>query len=202
MKVLLVGGNGTIGRHLAGHFGKKHQVVVAGRNSGDVQVDIAESGSIKDMYEKLGRVGAVVCAAGEAKWDTLAALSEDDFYLGIKSKLMGQVNLVRLGLDYLEEGGSFTLSSGILADDPVRMTTAAALVGGALHSFAKAASLEMTGGRRINVVSLGLVQDAAEKYEDYFPGHNPIPMWKVVNCFVKSLEGAGNGEIIRMYDNR
>ena len=46
-----------------------------------------------------------------------------------------------------------------------------------------------------------LVEDAVEKYEAYFPGHNPIPMKKVVNGYVKSVQGSGNGEIIRMYDN-
>ena len=53
---------------------------------------------------------------------------------------------------------------------------------------------------RINVVSSGLVEDAVEKYEAYFPGHNPIPMQKVINGYVKSVEGRGTGEIIRIYD--
>ena len=46
-----------------------------------------------------------------------------------------------------------------------------------------------------------LVEDAVEKYDAYFPGHNPIPMKKVINGYVKSVEGKGTGEIIRMYDN-
>jgi len=128
-------------------------------------------------------------------------MTEDDFYIGIKSKLMGQVNLVRIGKDYMNPGGSFTLSTGILADHPVVMTTSAAMVNGGIHSFVKAAALELENGIRINVVSSGLVEDAVEIYEDYFLGHNPIPMKKVVNGFVKSVEGKGNGEIIRMYDN-
>ena len=42
---------------------------------------------------------------------------------------------------------------------------------------------------------------SVEKYEAYFPGHNAIPMKKVVNGYVKCVEGKGTGEIIRMYDN-
>ncbi len=127
--------------------------------------------------------------------------SEEDFYIGLKSKLMGQVNLVRIGQNYLNSAGSFTLTTGILADHPVELTASAAMVNGGIHSFAKAVSLELANGIRINVVSSGLVEDAIEKYEAYFPGHNPIPMHKVINGYVKSVEGKGTGEIIRMYDN-
>lgn len=201
MKIIIVGGNGTIGSKVSSHFLKKHEVIIAGRNSGDVTVDMADNQSIKTMFEKTGNVDAVVCTAGDAKWAEFDSLTEDDFYIGIKSKLMGQVNLVRIGKDYMKPGGSFTLSTGILADHPVRMTTSAAMVNGAIHSFVKAVCLELKNNMRINVVSSGLVEDAVEHYEAYFPGHNPIPMTKVVNGFVKSVEGSGNGEIIRMYDN-
>ncbi len=200
MKILIVGGHGTIGKKIVETFSHQEEIVTAGRNSGDISVDIADSGSLKKMYEKIGVVDAIICAGGEAKWDTFENLSEDDFYIGFKSKLMGQVNLVRLGQEYLKEGGSFTLTTGILADDPVPKTTSAAMVNGALHSFVKAASLELKNGHRINVVSSGLVEDAYERYKDYFPGHNPIPMDVMVNGYVRSVYGKGNGEIIRIYD--
>lgn len=201
MKILIIGGNGTIGKKVSAHFSKKHEVIIAGKTSGEVNLDMGDSQSIQAMFEKVGKVDAVICAAGEAKWAEFTSLTEDDFYIGIKSKLMGQVNLVRIGLNYINPGGSFTLSSGILADHPVHMTTSAAMVGGGINSFVKAAALEMTDNVRINVVSSGLVEDAVDIYEAYFPGHNPIPMKKVVNCFIKSVEGRGNGEVIRMYDN-
>lgn len=201
MKVLIIGGNGTIGSKVSEHFSKKHEVITTGRTSGDVEFDMTDSQSIKAMFDQVGKVDAVACTAGEAKWAAFDTLSEDDFYIGIKSKLMGQVNLVRIGKDYMNPGGSFTLSTGILADHPVLMTTSAAMVNGAIHSFVKAVCLELKNSIRINVVSSGLVEDAVDRYEAYFPGHNPIPMKKVVNGFVKSVEGAATGEIIRMYDN-
>lgn len=201
MKILIVGGNGTIGKKVSNHFSKKHQVIIAGRKSGDVNVDIADSNSIKAMFEVIGNVDAVVSIAGEAKWAEFDLMAEEDFYIGIKSKLMGQINLVRIGKDYINHVGSFTLTAGILADHPVVLTTSAAMVNGGIHSFTRAAALELKNGIRINVVSSGIVEDAVEIYEDYFPGHNPIPMKKVVNAYVKSVEGRGNGEIIRIYDN-
>ena len=201
MKLLIIGGNGTIGTKVAAHFSKKHEIIIAGRNSGDVTVDIADSKSIKAMFESIGIVDAILCIAGEAKWAPFDSLTEDDYYIGLRSKLMGQVNLVRIGQDYLNTGGSFTLTTGILADYPVVMTTSAAMVNGGIHSFVKAAALELKNELRINVVSSGLVEDAVEKYEAYFPGHNPIRMHKVVNGYVKSVEGKGTGEVIRIYDH-
>lgn len=201
MKLLIIGGKGTIGKKVVAHFSKKHEIIIAGRNSGDVTVDIADSKSIKTMFESIGIVDAILCIAGEAKWAPFDELTENDYYIGLRSKLMGQVNLVRIGQDYLNTGGSFTLTTGILADYPVAMTASAAMVNGGIHSFVKAAALELKNELRINVVSSGLVEDAVEKYESYFPGHNPIPMKKVINGYVKSVEGKGTGEIIRMYDN-
>ena len=199
MKIFIIGGNGTIGRAVRDYYAKDHEVIVGARTHGDVQIDIADSSSIKSAFEKIGKLDAIVCIAGEAKWDNFNNLTEEDYYIGIKSKLMGQVNLVRIGQHYLNSGGSITLSTGILADDPILKTTSAAMVNGAIHSFVKAVVLEIKNCIRVNVVSLGVVEDAYQKYKDYFPGHNPVSMHKAINAYSRSILGAGNGEIIRSY---
>ena len=198
MKILVIGGNGTIGKTVVKRFSENHEVIIAGRNSGDVTVDISSSESIADMFENVGKVDAIVNIAGDAKWDNFDNLTEEDYYIGIKSKLMGQVNLVRIGKNYLNDKGSFTLTTGILADEPVDMTTSAAMVNGGIQSFVIAVSLELERGLRINVVSADLVEDAYEKYKDYFPGNTPVPMNKVVDGYVKSVMGKINGEILRI----
>lgn len=200
MRILIIGGNGTIGRRVSTHLADKNELIIGGRTRGDVTVDIADSNSIKAMFEKTGKVDAIVCIAGEAKWANFNELSEEDYYVGLKSKLMGQVNLVRIGKDYLNPNGSITLSTGILADDPVVKTTSAAMVNGGIHSFVQAVALEIENGIRVNVVSLGVVEDAYEKYKDFFPGHNPIPTEKVINAYLRSINGKGNGEVIRVYN--
>ncbi|MEH1008534.1 short chain dehydrogenase [Winogradskyella sp. ECml5-4] len=200
MKIVIIGGHGTIGKTVVSHLKKDNEIVIASRSNADVTVDIANSKSIKSMFDKIGKLDAIICIAGEAKWDDFNNLTEEDYYIGLKSKLMGQVNLVRIGKDYLNQNGSITLSTGILADDPVVQTTSAAMVNGAIHSFVKAVALEIENGIRVNVVSSGMVEDAYEKYKDTFPGHNPIPMNKVINGYVRSVKGKGNGEIIRIYD--
>lgn len=200
MRILVIGGKGTIGRRVSDHFMQEHEVIIAGRSSGDVTVDITDSNSIKAMFEQTGKLDAIVGIAGEAKWAPFSELSEEDYYIGLKSKLMGQVNLVRIGQHYLNDGGSVTLSTGILADDPVLQTASAAMVNGGIHSFVQAAALEMERGIRVNVVSLGVVEDAYEKYKGYFPGHNPVPTPKVVNAYVRSVMGKDNGMVIRKYE--
>lgn len=200
MKILIIGGNGTIGKVVSAHFALKHEVIIGGRTKGDVLVDMADSTSIQSMFENVGMIDSIICIAGEAKWANFNDLSEEDYYIGLRSKLMGQVNMVRIGQNYLHPNGSITLSTGILADDPVAKTTSAAMVNGGIHSFVQAVDLEIDKGIRVNVVSLGVVQDAYDKYKDYFPGHNPIPMHKVVNAYVRSVEGRGRGMVIRIYD--
>jgi len=198
MKILIIGGNGTIGKKVSERLAKDNEVVIAGRQSGDVTLDFADSNSIKMMFESIGKVDAIVSIAGDAKWDKFDNLSEEDFYIGIRSKLMGQVNVVRIGKDYLNNKGSITLSTGILADDPVDMTTSAAMVNGAIHSFVKAVALELEEGIRINAVCSDLVEDSFEKYKDYFPGNTPVPMSKIVDGYVKSIEGKITGRILRI----
>lgn len=199
MRIFIIGGNGTIGNKVTSHFGDKNEVIIGGRTSGDVIIDIADSNSIKNTLEKIGKVDAIICIAGEAKWADFNELTEEDYYIGLKSKLMGQVNLVRIGINYLNPNGSITLSTGILAEDPVIKTTSAAMVNGGIHSFVKAVALEIEKGIRVNVVSLGMVEDAYDKYKDYFPGHNPVSMEKAVNAYVRSVMGKDNGKIIRQY---
>lgn len=200
MRILIIGGKGTIGNKVSSHFSVTDTVIIAGRKSGDVNVDISDSNSIKAMFEATGKVDAIICIAGEAKWADFDDMSEEDFYIGLKSKLMGQVNLVRIGKSFLTMNGSITLSTGILADDPVIQTTSAAMVNGGIHSFVQAVALEIDNGIRVNAVSLGVVDDAYEKYRTYFPGHNPIPMNKVVNAYIRSLNGNDSGKVIRVYD--
>ncbi|MEM9867502.1 MAG: short chain dehydrogenase [Bacteroidota bacterium] len=200
MKIVVIGGQGTIGKKVVEALSEKAEIIIASRSQGDVLVNLESSTSIKNMFQNTGELDAIICIAGEAKWAPFKEMTEEDFHIGLNSKLMGQVNLVRLGQSFLKKGGSFTLTTGILADDPVVQTTSAAMVNGAIHSFVLAAALELENAQRINVVSSGLVKDAYERYKDYFPGHTPIPMRKVTDAYMRSVFGKGTGEIIRVYN--
>ncbi len=199
MKIILIGASGTIGKRIHDRFAKKHEVIKASRSGGDVSVDITDAGSIQKMYEAVKDIDAVICAAGPAKFGAFSELTEEDFYVGIRGKMMGQVNLVRIGQKYLNDGGSITLTTGILADEPVFGSVSLALVNGGVNSFVKAAAQELPRGQRINVVSPTVVEDSADNYEDFFPGYVPASMDRVVSGYVRSVEGRITGEIIRIY---
>tara|TARA_X000001036_G_scaffold180102_1_gene170496 strand:+ start:49 stop:651 length:603 start_codon:yes stop_codon:yes gene_type:complete len=199
MKILIIGGNGTIGKRVSFFLSKENEIITAGRNSGDLKIDLSDSNSIKNLFEKNRTFDAVISIAGEAVWAPFDNLTEEDYYKGIKNKMMGQVNLVKVGRKYINHGGSFTLTTGVLADNPVKSTTCAALVNGGIHSFVKAASLEMENNIRVNVISPGLVEDSAEKYKDYFPGYEIVKMNKLAEVYAKVVHGEQNGEVIRIY---
>jgi len=195
----MVGGQGTIGRRVAAALGVKHQVIIAARSSGDVRVDIADPDSVAALFEQVGAIDACVCTAGTGYYGSFETMTHTDMLPGIQGKLIGQMNLVLIGKRYLQPGGSFTLTSGIAAEHPARNGTCVAMINGAVNSFVLAASQELTHDRRINVVSPGLVEDSAERYGAFFPGYNLVPMQKVVNAYILSVEGAVNGRILKVY---
>lgn len=200
MKILLVGGQGTIGKKLAASFASRgHEVVVAGRSSGTVKVDIASMESIEMMYRSVGNIDACICTAGTGYYGPFDTMTAEMMLPGLQGKLLGQVNLVLLGKQYLNPGGSFTLTSGIAAEHPARNGTCVAMINGAVNSFVLGAAQEMTQEKRINVVSPGLVEDSKERYGAFFPGYNLAPMEKVVNAYILSTEGAVNGKILKVY---
>ena len=130
------------------------------------------------MYQQIGKVDAVISAVGHGHFGPVDGMTGDDFMKGITNKLMPQINLVLEGLDYVNDGGSFTLTSGILNRDHISGGAAGAAANGAVDSFVRAASLEMPRGIRINSVSAGFLEASRERYEKAFPGHIPIPSSK------------------------
>jgi|WetSurMetagenome_2_1015567.scaffolds.fasta_scaffold469706_2 NAD(P)-dependent dehydrogenase (short-subunit alcohol dehydrogenase family) len=198
MKILIIGANGTIGKKVSAEFSKRHEIVKAERESGDVKVDIESSKSIENMYQQAGKIDAVIVVAGESYFGDFQTMSEENVYVGIKSKLMGQVNVVLIGQKYINDGGSFTLTTGKLSNDPVKYSSATSLVDGALNSFTLGASRELKRSIRINAVSPELVEDSEKELGSYFPGHIPVDMKRVISAYVKSVEGCRTGEIIKV----
>lgn len=198
MRILLIGAAGTIGRAVAAELGERHELVTAGRSSGDVRMDLADPDSIRAAFGEVGALDAVVCAAGNVTFKPLAEMSTEDFGVGLRDKLMGQVHLVLLGRGSLRDGGSFTLTGGVLDDDPIVQGTSASMVNGALNSFVKAAAIELDRGLRINVVSSGVVTEALDSYAPYFRGFEPVPAARAALAYAKSVEGRQTGRVYRV----
>jgi NAD(P)-dependent dehydrogenase (short-subunit alcohol dehydrogenase family) len=199
MKIIIVGASGTIGQAVAIELGKKHEIIRAGRNGMDVTVDITSMDSIKNMYEQVGKVDAVISATGGAHFASITELTPELNEIGIESKLKGQINLVLLGMNYVNDSGSFTLTTGIMMDDPIPLGASAAMANGGVKAFVKSASIEMPRGIRINSVSPNVLQESLGKYGEFFPGFEAVPASRVALAFKKSVEGAQTGQNYEVY---
>ena len=194
MKILLIGATGTIGAAVAQALESRHELVRVSHSRSAHRVDLADTESIKRLYAMVGPVDAVVSAAGQAAFRPLLALSDADFALGLSNKLMGQVNLVRLGIEVLVDAGSFTVTSGILSRQPMPGGAAISLVNAGLEGFVRSAALELPRGIRINAVAPGWVRETLVAMKmDPSPG---VPAAEVAQAYVRSIDGRMSGQIL------
>jgi len=195
MRILVVGATGTIGRAVVAALSAGNEVISASLRSTTVKLDIADPASIRQMYHSVGRVNAVVCAAGQAKFAPLAQLSDADFRFCLDNKLMGQVNLVRFGFEHVEDGGSFTLTTGILAQAPMPGSAAISLVNAGVEGFIRAAALEAPRKIRVNAVSPPWVAETLQALKmDTSQG---LPAATVARAYVRSVTGTDSGSTLQ-----
>jgi NAD(P)-dependent dehydrogenase (short-subunit alcohol dehydrogenase family) len=196
LKILIVGANGLLGSAAASALRERHEVIEASR-SGQVTVDLTEPDSIQRMFDEVGTVDAVISCTGSVPFKPLAELTDKDFRSGLEDKVLGQVNLVQIGANHVADGGSFTLTSGVLAREPILTGAAASLANGALESFVMAAAPELPRRIRINAVSPSVLAEATG-YHEFFPGFAQIPAETVGRAYVKSVEGIQTGQILAL----
>lgn len=199
MRILIIGASGTIGRPLCAALEPRHEVIAAGRKGRDATVDIRSADSIWALYESVGAVDACVCVAESGALDRFEDLTEAGLLENMRGKFFGQVNLVLIGQHYLNDGGSFTLTSGIFADEAWPGVTGGAVISGGLHSFVLSAAIELKRGLRINAVSPTMITDSAEDYGHLFPGMVPVAMDRLLAGYTRCIEGRGTGQILRLY---
>ena len=194
MRILIVGASGAIGRAIVAALKGRHDLVLASKSEAPEQVDISDTASIRALYARVGRVDAVVSAAGQAAFKPLGELTDADWSLSLTNKLMGQVNLVRFGIAWVADGGSFTLTAGLLAREPARGAAAVSLVNAGLEGFARSAALELPRGQRINVVSPTWLSETLRAL-----GRDPsagLPAAQVARAYVASVEGQQTGTVL------
>ena len=193
MKVLVIGGTGTIGKAVVELLQKRHDVVKVGYRDGDYQVDISSKESIQGLFNNVGKVNAIICTTGLANFGAFNELTDEDYTLALKNKLMGQVNVVRIGQRYVTPGGSITITIGVLAQEPIPGSTVISLANGGLEGFIRAASLELQG-IRVNAVSPPFVKETMEMMGmDSSAG---MPVTDLAQTYKAVLEGEFHGEIL------
>lgn len=199
MKIIVVGGTGTIGKAVVNELAQRHTVIVAGFTHGDVKVNIKDIQSVEKMYASVGQFDAVVSTVGKVHFGSLTDMTTEDYFVGLQDKLMGQINLVIAGMSKIQDGGSFTLTSGILSSDPIRFGASASMVNGAIDAYCKAAAIEMPRQIRINAVSPTVISESMGEYGDYFHGFEPVPASRAALAYSKSVEGAQTGQVYQVW---
>jgi NAD(P)-dependent dehydrogenase (short-subunit alcohol dehydrogenase family) len=194
MRILVVGANGTLGKAVVAELGSRHEIIAAGRNSGE-KVDISDIKSVRALFKRLGTLDAVICAAGDAHFGMLNTMTPELFDIALRSKVMGQVNLVLAGQESLSDRGSITLTSGTLGRDPILAGTSVSLANGAIDAFVRAAAIELPRGLRVNAVAPTILTESVEVYGAYMRGRRPVAAADVALAFSKSVEGAQTGQI-------
>ncbi|WP_421159156.1 short chain dehydrogenase [Aeromonas dhakensis] len=198
MKIVIVGASGTIGSAVSDLLAKDHQVIRVGHSQGDARVDMRDPTSIRGLFAKLGQFDALVVASGSTAFNALTEMTDEEWQLGIQSKLMGQINLTRAAIPHLNDRGSITLISGILSEEPINWGASVTTINGAVEHFVKAAACELPRGLRINVVSPTVLAESMDKYASFFPGFVPVPAAKVAQAYQKSVLGVQTGQVFRV----
>jgi NAD(P)-dependent dehydrogenase (short-subunit alcohol dehydrogenase family) len=193
VKVIVIGGTGTIGSAVVDALRGRHEVIVASR-SGEPRVDLADSRTVARLLERLNGADAVVCCAANAPLASITELSDQDFVASITPKLLGQVAVAIHAAAHLRDGGSITLTSGAIPEG-TSGAAAGAMVNAGLEAFVRAAAQDLHRGLRINAVSPAWVaQTMTELGMDAAQG---TPAAEVARAYVAAVEGHMRGEILR-----
>jgi NAD(P)-dependent dehydrogenase (short-subunit alcohol dehydrogenase family) len=193
MKIIVIGATGTLGRAVMAELGQDNEVISVGLTHGELQVDLTRDESVEALFAQTGRVDAIIATTGSLFFGPLTAMRAEDFASGLNDKLLGQVRLALIGQHYLNDGGSITLTSGIIGSEPIAQGVNATAVNAALEGFVRAAACELPRGLRINVVSPTVLRESVEKYGAFFPGFESVPAARAALAYRRSVYGVQTG---------
>lgn len=193
MKIIVIGATGTLGRAVVAELGQDNEVISVGLTHGELQVDLTRDESVEALFAQTGRVDAIIATTGSLFFGPLTAMRAEDFAFGLNDKLLAQVRLSLIGQHYLNDGGSITLTSGIIGSEPIAQGVNATAVNAALEGFVRAAACELPRGLRINVVSPTVLSESVEKYGAFFPGFESVPAARAALAYRRSVYGVQTG---------
>lgn len=197
-KIVVIGATGTLGQAVSAELKARHEVIEVGATRGQYQVDSTDPASVERLFREIGKVDGVVTTTGKVHVGPLPDMSVEQFWVGLRDKLMGQINVVLAAQQYVNDGGSFTLTSGIIGDEPILQGASATTVNLALEGFVRGAAIEMPRGIRINVVSPTVLTEAMDAYAPYFRGFEPVTAQRAAMAYLRSVEGAQTGRVYRV----
>ncbi|MGO6819302.1 short chain dehydrogenase [Rhizobium leguminosarum] len=200
MKIVVIGASGDVGRFVVEELARdgKHDIIRVGRTQGDHQVDITSDESVDALFKKIGRIDAIIVAAGNVILAPIAEMTTANFHKGLQDKLLSQVRVVLVGQHYLNDGGSITLTSGIAVDDPIAQGSNAATSNAGLEGFVRAAACDFSRGIRINAVNPTMLTESMNRFGPFFPGYESVSGARVAMAYRRSVEGVQTGRVYRV----
>ncbi len=199
MKIIVIGAAGTIGKAVVERLGQRHDIIAAGRSSGQQQVAIEDYASVQALFARTGAVDGVVVAAGGLHLGSFAEMTPEQFHVGLHSKLMGQVHVALAAQHALNDGGSITLTSGIDAYHAIRHGANAMTVNLGLEGLVAGAALDLRRGLRINLVAPTVLTESVPLYGHLFPGFESADGKRVAMAYERSVDGPETGKVYRVY---
>jgi len=198
MKILVVGGTGTIGQAVVDLLRKEHEVIAVGKNRGDYQIDIEDKTSIEKMFQDYKDVDGVIAITGMANVAPLNKLSDTDFDLAINNKLKGQINLIRLAMNQINTNGFMIITTGIAAVKPFLGGSSISMACAGLEGFVKAVDFESERNIRINVIRPAMVTESMEILNFKVP--NSVSAVDTARVYKAVTELEESGAMINVHD--
>lgn len=200
MKIVVIGASGDVGRFVVEELARdgKHDIIRVGRTQGDHQVDITDDECVDALFKKIGRIDAIIVAAGNVILAPIAEMTTANFHKGLQDKLLSQVRVALVGQHYLNDGGSITLTSGIAVDEPIAQGSNAATSNAGIEGFVRAAACDFSRGIRINAVSPTMLTESMDRFGPFFPGNESISGTRVAMAYRRSVEGVQTGRVYRV----
>ncbi|WP_243224674.1 short chain dehydrogenase [Microbacterium sp. CIAB417] len=193
--ILVIGASGLIGATVASALETRGHTVIRASRSSDERVDVRDRDSLDSLFSRVGALDAVVTAFGSTPFKPLEDLSLDDIRSGLEDKTLGQIAVAAAAVPRLRDGGSITVTSGILSTRPVPTGAAASTANGAVNAYILAVAPYLPRGLRINAISPNVLVEAPG-YHASFPGFSPVPASVVADAYVDAVEGDMTGEVI------
>ncbi len=192
-RALIIGSSGLLGSAIVHLLKANYEVIQASRSSQSHPVNIADIESLRTLMSNVGKVDSIICTAGVAQFRGFSDATTADWDFGLANKLMGQVNIVRLGAEHIQPMGSITLTTGVLSMYPMPGSSIVTTVNAAVEGFVKSAALELKDKVRVNAVSPGWITETLEKMKmDTSPG---LPAAEVAKAYLGLMESVSTGQV-------
>lgn len=198
MKIVVVGASGTLGRAVVKELQADHEIIKACPSDQQHPVDMCDDASVHTLFDSIGVVDAIICTAGGAHLGPLKDMTAEEFNQGLQNKLLGQVRLVLIGQHHLKPGGSITLTTGIISDEPLRDCANVTSADAGIEGFVRAAAMELRN-LRINAISPTVLTESLDIYAAYCPGFESVPAARVAHAYRRSVEGIQTGRVYRVW---